>query len=115
MMLCAQGVRAVPFIAGLRLGGIQSNGSLYLTLDSDAEWSGKICFDSPRVSQKAARIDWARINEMPQWFVARPKQKYAVSFLGSDSDVMDGQKLIGGLELAVTPGQIQRILVIPLP
>jgi len=114
MMLCSQGTRAVPFMEGLRLGGIKDKGSLYLSLESDRKWTGKICFDPPRTEYKTATINWARINQMPQWFVVRPEQKYAVNFLGLKSEVVDGQKLIDGIKLTATPGQTQRILVTPL-
>jgi hypothetical protein len=93
---------------------MEKDGSLYLSIDSDTEWNGKICFDWPRAEHAAAEINWARINEMPQWFVVKPEEEYRVRFPDSESDVMAGQKLIDGIELAVTPGQMQRIMITPM-
>lgn len=114
MMLCSQGVRTVPFIEGLRLGGIQKDGKLYLSLESEKEWTGKLCFDSPRTEHKAATINWARINMMPQWFVARPDKKYSISIFGAEPKVVDGQKLIDGIEMNILPRQIKPIEITPL-
>jgi len=74
MMLCSQGVRALPFAEGLRLGAVQRGGELFLTFESEAAWEGRLLFDGPRTQHKGATLDWARINEMPQWFVVRPER-----------------------------------------
>lgn len=114
MMICSQGVRTVPFIEGLRLGGIQEDGTLYLSLESDKEWKGKLYFDSPRTEYKTATLNWARINMMPQWFIARPGKKYSINVFGSKPEVVDGQELINGIEMRIFQGQIKPVQVTPL-
>lgn len=114
MMVCTQGVRTVPFAEGLRLGGIQKEETLYLSVESDKDWNGRLCFDGPRTEHKAATLNWARINMMPQWFVARPGKKYNVTVFGEKTMVVDGQDLIDGLPVRVVPGQIIPFQVTPL-
>ena len=36
-------------------------------------WRGKLIFDVPRCEYPMGRFDGTRLNEMPQWFVARPE------------------------------------------
>jgi len=110
MMMCSHGVRTVPFAEGLRLGADQKDGVLYLSLESTNVWRGRLCFDRPRVEHAAAKIDWARINEMPRWFVARPERTYAVAIDG-ETTIVSGRRLIEGLELSVERGQRRRIRV----
>ncbi|HUT33154.1 MAG TPA: hypothetical protein VNE39_06735 [Planctomycetota bacterium] len=114
MMACSQGVRCVPFTEGLRLGGVQRDGTLFLVLDSDVAWRGRLRFDGPRAEHKGARLDWARINEMPQWFVARPRGKYSVAIGAAEPATLTGSQLSDGLEVAVEPRKPCRILVKPL-
>ena len=114
-MLCSQGVRALPFAEGLRLGAIERDGVLFLTVESDAAWDGKLLFDGPRAEHKAATLDWARINEMPQWFVARPDRSYAVTLDDAEPKTLAGSALLRGLRLRVETGATRRIHIRPLP
>jgi len=116
MMLNSQGVRAVPFMEGLRLGGAQNNGVLYLYLDNSCRqsWKGRIHFDWPRNEHKAAGIDWARINEMPQWYVVRFRQTYSVTVDDHKARILSGRQLMEGLTLEATPNQAHHIRVSPI-
>jgi hypothetical protein len=112
MMLNSQGVRSLPFVEGLRLGGIQEDGALYLTLESTTPWDGALHFDGPRTVYPIATLDWTRLNEMPQWFVAHPGRTYMVVMDGQPPVMLDGKDLIDGLVLTARPSEIRRIRVI---
>ena len=113
MMLCSQGVRTAPFVEGLCLGAIQREGVLLLSLESKTNWRGRLRFDPPRDEHRGATIDWARINEMPQWFVARPGATYAVTIDGGKPALFRGQELIRGIEASSGPGHSRQIRVAP--
>jgi len=113
MMLASQGVRCQAFAEELCLGGVVSDGSLHLTIESGRPWNGKLIFDGPRSEYPTARLDWARLNEMPQWFVARPGRKYLVTVDQETPRRMDGAELIDGLEVGCHPSVAKRILVQP--
>lgn len=113
MMLCSQGVRTVPSAEGLCLGAVQRDGALLLSLESRGDWRGRLCFAPPRDEHRAATIDWARINEMPQWFVVRPEAKYVVTIDGGPPAVLSGRELIRGVEMSSGPGQLRQIRVTP--
>ena len=111
MMLQSQGVRAVPWQEGLRCGAVQSNGSLCLFVQSEKSWSGRLCFDRPRNVYPLATIDWARINEMPQWYVVDPRATYEVRTDGAAPMRVRGESLIHGIEVQLKPAQQRRFEV----
>ncbi len=130
MMLNSQGVRAIPFDEGVQLGAVQQNNVLYLSLESETGWEGKLYFDHPRNEHQAAKIHWARINEMPQWFVVNPQQHYQLlqTHQLQDSQLQDsqlqdsqgsrtveGKSLIAGLDVVVQPKKPLRLQIILLP
>lgn len=108
MMLQSRGVRAVPYVAGLRCGAVERDGHLYLMAATEEAWSGRLCFDGPRNVYTRVTLDWARINEMPQWFVVSPQTQYRVWIDGAGPRELTGQELIRGLELNLRPGQTCR-------
>ncbi|MBN2295289.1 MAG: hypothetical protein JXM70_22855 [Pirellulales bacterium] len=114
MMACSRGVRNVPFQEGVRLGGMPSGDGLVLSLQSEKTYKGKLCFDRPRCVYPSGTLDWARINEMPAWFVAEPDERYKVTVKGSWEKVISGKDLIDGISVVVEPGEIQTVLVQPI-
>jgi len=113
MMLSSQGVRAVPFAEGVGVGGARSNGELLLTVRTAAPWNGVLRFDGPRTEHTAATINWARLNEMPQWFVVRPEEQYRIKLGDSEAVVVEGSKLIGGFPVTVGRNGTIRLCVRP--
>lgn len=114
MMVCSQGIRAVPFQKGLGCGAIQvASGELWLVVSSEAAWKGRLCFDWPRNEFPAGVIDWARIVEMPQWYVVRPERNYRVTIDASPARILPGSELIRGLELSLSAGLKVRMRVTP--
>lgn len=113
LMLCSCGVRAGPRCGTLRLGGVQHDGGLLLALAGDADWRGTLRFDGPRGEFAGAAIHWARINEMPRWFVVRPDREYLVRLDGQPAEALAGRRLIEGLPVELRAGQQRRIEVQP--
>ncbi|MFB3825788.1 MAG: hypothetical protein ACE15B_03430 [Bryobacteraceae bacterium] len=111
MNLASRGVRTIPYIEKLRLGAFEKNGELYLHAEADVPWSGRLCFDWPRSEHKAAKIDWARINETQEWYTVRPQLRYKVTVDGAAPVTVSGRELISGFPLALKPGQGRRIQV----
>ena len=111
MMLCSQGLRALPYTEGLAIGALQRGHDLMVSVEAPSAWTGKLLFDGPRTVHKAATIDWARLNEMPQWFVAQPTTHYAVSINGAPPVAMTGAQLLAGLPIALTPNTPRRIRI----
>lgn len=113
MMLQSQGVRAVPYRSGLGCGAVSAGGDLRISLRSKDAWSGRLSFDGPRNEHAGATIDWARINEMPQWYVVRPEARYTVVVDGGSPREMAGAELIAGLPVELKAGGETRIVVRP--
>lgn len=111
MNLASQGVRTVPYMEGLRLGGVQEDGGLYLSAESDVSWRGRLCFDWPRSEHKFGKVDWARINETPEWYTVRPQLRYRVTVDGGAPATLTGKQLIEGFALDLKPGSSRRIRV----
>jgi len=111
MMVCSRGVRHEPFQEGLQIGGMPFGDGLVLSLESEEPYRGKLRFDRPRCVYPTGTLDWARLNEMPAWFVVEPEKKYIVTLNGSQEMVMLGEKLIDGLSVTVEPGVIRTVWV----
>jgi len=112
MMLQSQGVRAVPYQDGLGCGAVRSHNGLRVFVRSEKAWSGRLCFDQRRNAYPLATIDWARVNEMPQWFVVDPASVYEVRMDEADSAHLQGETLIRGIELTLAAGRQHRIEVV---
>lgn len=65
-----QGVRAVPWREDVRLGSVQHNHRLFISLTADKPWAGTLVFDRPRHREYLRLpLDYPRINQFPEWFV----------------------------------------------
>ena len=109
MMLCSQGVRPVSYADGLRVGAVHEGGELLLAAEAETPWRGRLCFDGPRAEHRAASIRWARINEMPQWFVVRPTRRYSLVIDGGPPQEVDGSALLNGLQMDLGRGAVRRV------
>jgi hypothetical protein len=111
MMLCSQGVRVVPFGEGVEVGAVPQDNGLLLTLRAERPWAGRLAFDGPRGEYPTAIIDWARLNEMPQWFVVRPQGKYGVRFDDGPVLIVAGSVLLAGLPVRVESKSLRTLRV----
>jgi len=110
-MLCSQGIRPVPCPDGLGLGAVPDGNGLAIVVRSDRPYRGKLCFDGPRNEYPTTTVDWARINEMPQWFVVRAEGGYRVQISDALPAFHRGEDLLGGLPVEVDAGGELRIAV----
>ncbi len=111
MMMCSQGVRHQPYQLGVGLGAEQRDGELFLTVDSASPYRGTLCFDWSRTEYRKMNIDWARINEMPQWYVVRPEKEYSVTIADKPCRTVPGRQLIDGLPIEVVTGETLKVQV----
>ena len=111
MMMCSQGVRHVPFQPGVGVGAVQQGDELLLTVQSDSPYRGTLRFDGPRTEYRGLAIDWCRINEMPQWYVVRPKEQYSLIVDEQSPQTIQGRELIAGIRIDVARGGTVRIRV----
>ncbi len=102
-----QGVTLQPWREDLLVGAVQKDGRLYLVLSAgENPWTGRVCFDRPRhIEQMRLPIDYPRINQFPEWFVARADRKYIVRQLDrGSSSVYLGHTLQAGLTVTIPAG-----------
>ena len=84
-----------------------NNGKLYLALSAEKEWQGKLVFDFKRHANNLhLPIDYPRINQFPEWFVAEPEKSYSVvsDNLGLKGKY-SGADLRNGLSFKLKPGE----------
>jgi hypothetical protein len=104
----------------LRFGATEVGPGLLVVLTADSPWTGKLRFDLPRHKEYLhLPIDWARINQFPEWFVVDPEKRYTVQEratkdgVWTESKVVDGKSLIAGLPTELIAGEERQILVLP--
>ncbi|MGC9326966.1 MAG: hypothetical protein ACP5I1_04990, partial [Candidatus Hinthialibacter sp.] len=91
---------------------VLENNTLYITLRSDWNWSGKLQFDLPR--HKAyfhLPSDYPRINQFPEWFTVEADQVYTIFVEGVDQEPQKGGELLKGLPVHSKAGVPVHIIV----
>ncbi|MBZ0257666.1 hypothetical protein K8I31_16490, partial [bacterium] len=97
-----QGVRLEPWRADLAFGAVEHDGVLYLAIQSDWPWRGKILFDRPRHKDYFhLPSDYPRINQFPEWFTIDAKSKYSLQFVGQNVVTQTGEKYLQGIPLTL--------------
>jgi len=101
-----------PWARGLRLGAVQTDGSVQLVLSADSAWSGVIRFDAPRHRQHfGLRMNYPRLNEWPEWFVVEADRRYSVTVGAEPAMARIGAELQQGLPVQLAAGASIRITV----
>ncbi len=99
--MCSEGAYAVPWQQGLGVGAVANCDALYVTVQTPASWSGRLCFDFPRWRDVLhLPVNYPRINELTEWYVVEKKTAYLVSVDGNSPRALTGQDLANGLPLA---------------
>lgn len=102
-----QGLRMKPWEPGLKYGAVFDNDTLYITVHSERKWKGKLLFDYPR-SRLIFHlpINYARINEFPEWYTVEPFELYTVKKLKENKTILyPGIEMIEGVDLKLVPGE----------
>lgn len=94
----------------LVLGAHEYDGSLYLVISAQEEWSGRLIFDSMRHSSfMNMPLDWPRINQFPEWYTVHPDHSYQI--MTDQVKVVKGLTLLEGLPISLKSGDLLRIKV----
>lgn len=103
-----QGLRMQPWKPELKYGAVYENNTLYIAVHSEQKWSGKLFFDYPRSREIFhLPINYARINEFPEWYTLEPFEYYTVKNLKDNKAVLyPGIEMIEGIDLSLAPGEI---------
>jgi hypothetical protein len=75
-----QGISIHPWRQDVKIGAVQNDGVLYISLVADKPWNGTIKFDQPRhKTTMKLPIDWPRINHFPEWFTVKEGTRYTLT------------------------------------
>lgn len=101
-----QGVLPRPWRSDIQLGAVEQDSALLISLTVDDAWEGVLRFDTPRHQTiMHLPIDWPRINQFPEWFVAEKGQRYELTNSSSETSVIyTGEQLSDGVAVSVGKG-----------
>ena len=106
-----QGATVQPWRTDVRLGAVRDGDTLYLALQADQPWQGKLIFDQPRHRNVMKMpLDYPRINQFPEWFTAEATGRYAIDMNG-EKQTRQGREMIKGLPLTLRVGEQMRLVV----
>ena len=101
-----QGLSVQPWRPDVRLGAVRRDGQLYVAIEADESWEGRIIFDRPRHSEQMhLPIDYPRINQFPQWWTVSCDEHYEIAVDGSSLRPMSGDTLRKGLPVKIEGGK----------
>jgi hypothetical protein len=111
----AQGLTLQPWRADVRLGAALKDGALCISLVAAQDWSGKLIADRPRHKVvMRLPLDYARINQFPEWFVTEPEKRYEVHALAGDAkSTLTGAQLQAGMDVQLKAGVETRLIITP--
>jgi hypothetical protein len=98
-----QGVTVEPWRADVRVGAVREGKTLWLRLNTDQAWEGKLSFDTPRHRLHLhLPLDYPRINQFPEWFTVSPEDRCEVrdAITGARS-TRTGKDLIAGVPVSL--------------
>jgi len=107
------GLTVRPWRPDVRFGAVRKDGKLHVVLTAEKAWSGRVMFDRPRHKVNLhLPIDYPRLNQFPEWFVAEAEKRYTVADpAGRKTKTVSGRELIKGLAVKVEPGAKLQLLV----
>ena len=116
-----QGCRIEPWRADIRYGALQHEGELWISVESQWPWQGRIVFDKPRHQENFHMpADYPRLNQFPEWFTVQKDADYRLAITDGDTtqkETVTGSHLLEGYGLttkgsAVRPGGEKPIRII---
>ena len=111
------GITVQPWRADVRVGAVELEDSLCVSLKADEPYVGKLVFDKPRHQvQMHLPIDYPRINQFPEWFTAKADQRYRVrNVVSKTEEVYPGKRLQEGIAVKLAGGEELRLEVAASP
>ena len=101
-----QGIIVEPWRPDVRVGAVGHNDSLFVTASAEKPWTGHLIFDRPRHKDfMHLPIDYARINQFPEWFTARTGRDYELVELDGRTRKTTAMILTRGLPLKLKAGE----------
>ncbi len=106
-----QGTYLKPWREDVRVGAYRSADGLYLHLESELEWRGKLYFDHPR-HQLTSAVNYPRVNEWPEWFAVEKDADYVVTDAAKNtSRAYRGSELISGISISLDKHTAYTLLI----
>jgi hypothetical protein len=98
-----QGASVRPWRADVRVGAVAAGAGVKVVVAADRPWQGTIVFDFPRhAEQLGLPLDWPRINQFPEWFVAGAGRTYVIRNAKTGAaERRRGEELRRGLAVAL--------------
>ena len=102
-----QGVTLQPWRPDVRVGALREGDRLYVFLSAERGWEGAVLFDRPRHAENLRLpLDWPRINQFPEWFVARKDARYLVRDAKAGTHSLhSGAALQAGMPVKMNAGE----------
>ncbi len=102
-----QGAHVYPWRSDLIFGAEKDGEQIYFVLTAENSWEGKLVFDAPRHRTILNfPIDYPRINQFPEWFVAENGKNYsAVSSKKEITGKYSGEQLLKGIPVNLKAGE----------
>jgi len=118
LMYClwkTQGATIQPWSQGVEIGGYTAIDTLYLTLYSTIDWSGKVKLDFTRHKKWLnLPIDYPRINQFPEWYAVMDEIMYQVHFYpGNKIRIYQGSSLREGLAINLKKNETMYLKILP--
>lgn len=109
-----QGLHVEPWRADVRVGAVQEDGTLYVSLAADQPWKGRLVFDRPRHKDYLhLPLDYPRINQFAEWFTVETGSRYNVKVGDQRAKKLSGRELIGGMPVGLEAATELQIEVVP--
>jgi len=101
-----QGITIDPWRADVRFGTAREGDSLCVSLTADKPWQGRLIFDRERHKlNMRLPLDYPRINQFPEWFVADPGARYRLdNIMTGEKRELSGKELIEGVNVEIQSG-----------
>lgn len=112
----SQGTYLQPWKEDVKLGAEMKGDTLFITVQSDARWEGKLHFDKSRHSENMnLPVDWPRINQFPEWFTVTPTGVYEMLDLqNNSSEKISGKVLTDGVPLRLNANETRRLMIVTM-
>lgn len=94
-----RGVTIEPWRSDVRFGAVEKGGTLYVWVTAEKPWHGRVILDRPRHrANMHLPIDYARINQFPEWFTVTDAAAYTVRIDRNPLQKITARSLEAGLE-----------------